>query len=56
MGLGGVFVGVKILEFYRIENVLNRFENLGLWFKNCIYCVFMLFKMLVIYNLIVFIF
>lgn len=43
MGPGGVPVGAKTSEFYRTENVPNRFENPGLWPQNCI---FMSFKML----------
>lgn len=46
MGPGGVPVGAKTSEFYRTENVPNRFENPGLWPQNCIYCIFMSFKML----------
>lgn len=40
MGPGGVPVGAKTSEFYRTENVPNRFENPGLWPQNCIYIVY----------------
>lgn len=37
MGPGGVPVGAKTSEFYRTENVPNRFENPGLWPQNIVY-------------------
>lgn len=40
MGPGGVPVGAKTSEFYRTENVPNRFENPGLWPQNCIYILY----------------
>lgn len=40
MGPGGVPVGAKTSEFYRTENVPNRFENPGLYVAPKLYILY----------------